>query len=60
MNKLNNTGPSIDLFGTALATGFQLHVDCATNGNLLSSAVQPVLNLPHHPLLQPTFPELVY
>ena len=49
MNKLNNTGPSTDPWGPPLATGLQL--DSAAGHNPLSSAIQPVLNPPHCPLI---------
>ncbi|XP_068767725.1 coiled-coil domain-containing protein 74B isoform X3 [Struthio camelus] len=44
MNTLNKTGPRTDPWRTPLATGLQL--DCATDHNPLSSAIQPVLNPP--------------
>ena len=55
MKKLNKAGPSTDPWGTPLATGIQLS---ATDDYPLSSAIQPVLNPPHWPLIQPTLPEL--
>ena len=33
---------------------------CATDHNLLRSAVQPFLNPPHCPLIQSTLPEFAY
>lgn len=62
MNKSNKTGPSTDPWGTLLALLAYRRLSrlCTANHNPLSSAIQPVLNSPHCPLIHPTLPELAY
>lgn len=56
MNKLNNTGLSIDHWRTSLATGLKL--DCATDYNPQSSASQSVPYPPQRPHAAPILCEL--
>ena len=52
MQMLNKSRLNNDLWGTLLVTGLQ--PDCATDDSPLSSASQPILHPPHHPVIYPT------
>ncbi|KAJ7396420.1 hypothetical protein BTVI_145394 [Pitangus sulphuratus] len=59
MNKLNNTGPSIDPWGDTTRDR-PLTRPSARDYDPLRLDIQPVLNQPYCPLVQPTLPELAY